>query len=629
MLEKISSPEDLKALSLQELEKLASEIREKLIETVSLNGGHLASNLGVVELSIALHRTFNSPTDKIVWDVGHQTYVHKLLTGRKDRFDSLRQHGGLSGFLLPEESSHDSFGTGHAGTSISAALGMALARDLSNDNYNVIAILGDGALTTGMSFEAINHTGHIGTKMIVILNDNGLSISPSVGALANLFNLVRLDHRFEMAKKEASKALHKLPMGDFALETSKKIKNRLQKALLPNAFWEELGLEYIGPIDGHNINELEVALKRARDYESRPIVIHVITRKGHGYPPAEDNAVAFHGMSPKVSSPANGSTYSSIFGKTVAQLMRDNPKVLAITAAMLDGTGLSRVADEFPGRVFDVGICEQHAVTLAAGLATQGYLPIVAIYSTFLQRAYDQIIHDVCIQNIPVIFAIDRSGIVGDDGKTHQGPFDISYLRALPNMVVSAPKDGNELRDLLYTATKANVPMAIRYPRGGEETYSIDAVFNTLPIGKSEVLKNGEDVALFAIGSTVNTALLASDILEKEGIKCSVVNARYVKPLDEETLLDIAGITGKVLTIEENTLEGGFGSAVLQLIARSELNNITVKCMGLPDEFIEHGTQTLLRSKYGLDVDGIVKKVLTLYSDLPENIGTRVEGKTY
>ena len=629
MLEKISSPDDLKKLTLPELEKLASEIREQLIETVSLNGGHLASNLGVVELSIALHRTFNSPVDKIVWDVGHQTYVHKLLTGRKDRFNSLRQHGGLSGFLLPEESNHDAFGTGHAGTSISAALGMAIARDLSHDNYNVVAILGDGALTTGMSFEAINHTGHIGTKMIVILNDNGLSISPSVGALANLFNLVRLDHRFELAKKEASKALHRLPMGDFALETSKKIKNRLQKALLPNAFWEELGLEYIGPIDGHNISELEAALKRARDYEARPIVIHVITRKGHGYPPAEDNAVAFHGMSPKISAPANGSTYSSIFGKTVAQLMRDNPKVLAITAAMLDGTGLRRVADEFPGRVFDVGICEQHAVTLAAGLATQGYIPIVAIYSTFLQRAYDQIIHDVCIQNIPVIFAIDRSGIVGDDGKTHQGPFDISYLRALPNMIVSAPKDGDELRNLLYTATEAGAPMAIRYPRGGEETCSIEASLHVLPIGKAEVLRNGGDVALFAIGNTVNTALLASEILAGQSIECSVVNARFVKPLDKETLLNIARMTGKVLTIEENTLEGGFGSAVLQLIAKSALNDITVKCMGLPDEFIEHGSQILLRSKYGLDTDGIVEKVLTLYSNLPQSLEAHVEERAH
>jgi 1-deoxy-D-xylulose-5-phosphate synthase len=629
MLEKISSPEDLKTLNLQELEQLASEIRDKLIETVSLNGGHLASNLGVVELSIALHRIFNSPVDKIVWDVGHQTYVHKLLTGRKDRFDSLRQHGGLSGFSLPEESNHDAFGTGHAGTSISAALGMALARDLSHDNYNVVAILGDGALTTGMSFEAINHTGHIGTKMIVILNDNGLSISPSVGALANLFNMVRLDHRFELAKKEASRALHRLPMGDFALETSKKIKNRLQKALLPNAFWEELGLEYIGPIDGHNISELESALKRARDYEARPIVVHVITRKGNGYPPAENNAIAFHGMSPKVSAPTNGSTYSSIFGKTVAKLMRENPKVLAITAAMLDGTGLRNVADEFPGRVFDVGICEQHAVTLAAGLAIQGYIPIVAIYSTFLQRAYDQIIHDVCIQNIPVIFAIDRSGIVGDDGKTHQGPFDISYLRALPNMIVSAPKDGDELRNLLYTAIEAGVPMAIRYPRGGEETCAVEDSLSTLPIGKAEVLRNGQDVALFAIGNMVNTASCASEVLAGKGIKCSVVNARYVKPLDEETLLDIARITGKVLTIEENTLEGGFGSAVLQLIANSELNNITVKCMGLPDEFIEHGSQILLRSKYGLDTDGIVQKVLALYSDLPENFETQVEEKAY
>jgi 1-deoxy-D-xylulose-5-phosphate synthase len=629
MLEKITSPHDLKSLTISELEQLASEIREKLVNTVSMNGGHLASNLGVVELSIALHRTFDSPIDKIVWDVGHQTYVHKLLTGRKELFDSLRQYGGLSGFAVPEESDHDAFGTGHAGTSISAALGMAMARDLSKEKYNVIAILGDGALTTGMSFEAINHTGHTGTKIIIVLNDNGLSISPSVGSLANLFNLIRMDYRYEIAKKEASKALSRLPMGDLALEASKKIKNRLQKALLPSAFWEELGLAYIGPVDGHNITDMEAAFKKARDFESKPTVVHVLTKKGKGYPPAENNAIKFHGMPSQIIEPVNGKSYSSIFGNAVINLMRDNSKIVAITAAMLEGTGLSKVADEFPNRVFDVGICEQHAVTFAAGLATQGYLPIVAIYSTFLQRAYDQIIHDVCIQNIPVIFAIDRAGIVGDDGKTHQGAFDLSYLRTLPNMIISSPKNGEELRNLLYTATKAGAPMAVRYPRGGDEEYSDNTAFVNLPIGKSEVVRNGNDMALLAIGNTVNAALEASNKLSvKYGIECTVVNTRFVKPLDSKLILEIAENTGKILTIEENALDGGFGNAVLQLISCSKLKDISVDCIGLPDEFIEHGSQILLRSKYGLDPDGIVNRVLKCCSDSDRCIQTKVEEHT-
>jgi 1-deoxy-D-xylulose-5-phosphate synthase len=629
MLEKITSPRDLKALNASELEQLASEIREKLVSTVSLNGGHLASNLGVVELSIALHRTFDSPVDKIVWDVGHQTYVHKLLTGRKERFDSLRQYGGLSGFAVPEESDHDAFGTGHAGTSISAALGMAIARDLSREKFHVVAILGDGALTTGMSFEAINHTGHMGTKIIIVLNDNGLSISPSVGSLANLFNLIRMDYRYELAKKEASKALSRLPMGELALETSKKIKKRLQKALLPSAFWEELGLTYIGPVDGHNISDMEAAFRKARDYESKPTVVHILTKKGKGYPPAESNAVVFHGIPSRIIEPVNGSSYSSIFGNTVVQLMRENNRVVAITAAMLEGTGLRKAADEFPDRVFDVGICEQHAVTFAAGLAMQGYIPIVAIYSTFLQRAYDQIIHDVCIQNVPVIFAIDRAGIVGDDGKTHQGAFDLSYLRALPNIIVSAPKDGEELRNLLHTAIEAGVPMSIRYPRGGDEECSnYSASLHTIPIGKAEILRNGNDVALIAIGNTVNAALDASKILAKYGIECSVVNARFVKPLDTEMIVEITEKTGRIFTIEENALEGGFGNAVLQLIARSGLKDASVTCIGLPDEFIEHGSQKLLRSKYGLDTDGIANVVMKRCSGSSEYLQMQVEERT-
>ncbi len=617
ILDRIDSPADLKGLGQLELERLAAEIRQRLIETISHNGGHLASNLGVVELSIALHRVFNSPNDKIVWDVGHQAYAHKLLTGRKDRFDSIRLYGGLSGFTRREESLHDAFGAGHAGTSVSAALGMALARDLKGENNHIIAVTGDGALTTGMALEAINHAGHLGTRLILVLNDNGMSISPSIGAVSNLLNFVRLDHRFELAKKEAKKAISRLPMGDLAWEASKQVTSRLQKALLPSAFWEELGFLYIGPVDGHNISELEAALKRARDYEYKPMVIHVLTKKGKGYPPAENNATEFHGISPQTQDIGHFTSYSKVFGQTVLRLMQDNEKVVAITAAMLDGTGLTVAASEFPHRVFDVGICEQHAVTLAAGLATQGFIPIVAIYSTFLQRAYDQVIHDVCIQNVPVIFAIDRAGIVGDDGRTHQGPFDISFLRSIPNMIVSAPKDGDELQYLLFTATKLGAPMAIRYPRGNIEQSPSVQQFKELPVGKAEILRNGEDITLIAIGTTVYPSLDAANALAKDGIECTVVNTRFAKPLDTELILNLATKTKRILTIEENALSGGLGSAVLQVISRSDLGAIRTQCLGLPEEFIEHGSQELLRAKFGLDAEGIARTILNSFSDLP------------
>jgi len=617
ILSKVDSPANLKVLRQSELKQLTAEIRRLLIDTVSQNGGHLAPNLGVVELSIALHRVFDSPNDKIIWDVSHQTYVHKLLTGRKHRFASVRQYGGLSGFAVREESPHDVFGTGHAGTSVSAALGMALARDLKGESNHTVAVIGDGALTAGMAFEAINHAGHLGTRLIVVLNDNGMSISPSIGAVAKLLNLVRLDYRYELAKKEARKAITRLPLGDLAWKVSKQIKARLRRALLPGAFWEELGFIYIGPVDGHNISELEAALKRARDYETKPTFVHVLTKKGKGYSPAEDNATEFHGIPPQKAKTGNTPSYSKVFGQTVLRLMQENERVVAITAAMLDGTGLSLAASKFPHRVFDVGICEQHAVTLAAGLATQGFIPIVAIYSTFLQRAYDQVIHDVCIQNLPVVFAIDRAGIVGDDGKTHQGAFDISYLRSIPNVVVAAPKDGDELRHLLFTATKAGLPMAVRYPRGGVERVLSESGMKELPIGKAEVLRNGEDITLLAIGTTVYPALDAAEILAKDGIDCTVVNARFAKPLDSELILHLATETKMLLTIEENALAGGFGSAVLQLVESSDLVGVRTHCIGLPDQFIEHGPQELFRTKFGLDAEGIVRQVISSCADLP------------
>jgi 1-deoxy-D-xylulose-5-phosphate synthase len=623
LLNRINSPADLKALSQGELETLAVEIRELLIQTVSLNGGHLASSLGAVELTIALHRVFNSPEDKMVWDVGHQTYSHKLLTGRREQFDTLRQYNGLSGFPVRTESPHDAFGAGHAGTSISAALGMALGRDMNKMDNHVIAVIGDGSLGTGMALEAINHAGHLGNKLIVVLNDNGMAISPSVGAISRLLNRVRFDPRYETAKRGARKTVSSLPLGELAWSLSKRIKSQVEGVLLPNSFWEQLGFSYLGPVDGHNIRELEAALNRARDFETAPTLIHVITRKGKGYAIAEADATRFHGVSPSITKTNGAPSYSHVFSQTVARLMRQNEKVVAITAAMLDGTGLASVAAEFPGRVFDVGICEQHAVTLAAGLATQGLVPIVAIYSTFLQRSYDQIIHDVCMQDLPVVFAIDRAGIVGDDGKTHQGAFDISFLRSIPGMVVASPRDEDEFQHLLYTAVNAGRPMAVRYPRGNGQGTALRPDFQPLPVGKGEVLRQGKDLAIIAIGPAVNEALIAAERLAAEEVDCAVANARFAKPLDSELIEGLATRTKRLLTVEENALAGGFGSAVLELLGNAKLNSIGIECLGLPDWFIAHGTQDLFRSMFCLDAEGIIKRVRVAFPELITQAPTR------
>lgn len=614
VLSRIASPLDLKTLSNQELQTLCTDIRAYMVQKVSENGGHLASSLGVVELTIALHRIFNTPEDSIVWDVGHQSYPHKLLTGRRELFNTLRQYQGISGFPVRDESPYDAFGTGHAGTSVSAALGMALARDLEKLKYHVIAIIGDGSLGAGMALEAINHVGHLRTKMIVILNDNGMSISPSVGALSRLLNQVRFHPKYELAKLQARKTVTHLPFGEFAWRLSKRVKSRFESVLLPNAFWEQLGFTYIGPVDGHNIPELEAALSRARDFESGPTLIHVLTTKGKGHAPAEANASKFHGLPPNGKSSQKLPSYSHFFGQTVIRLMHQNDKVIAITAAMLDGTGLTPVAAEFPDRVFDVGICEQHAVTLAAGLATQGYIPIVAIYSTFLQRAYDQIIHDVCLQDLPVIFAIDRAGIVGDDGKTHQGAFDISYLRSIPNIAICAPKDEDELQQALFTAISAGKPMAIRYPRGNGEGVSLKSRFH-LPIGKGEILRDGEDMAILAIGSVVYPSLAAAERLTSEGINCAVANARFAKPLDSELILELA-TKKRLLTVEENALAGGFGSAVMEVLSEAESVNVKIERLGLPDRFIEHGTQEIFRSLFKLDAEGIARHIKASFPEL-------------
>ncbi|MBI2864535.1 MAG: 1-deoxy-D-xylulose-5-phosphate synthase [Chloroflexi bacterium] len=618
VLDRVSQPSDLRGLTQDEFRQLAREIRELLVNTVSCTGGHLASNLGAVELTLALHSVFDSPKDKLIWDVGHQAYVHKLLTGRKDRFSTLRQYGGLAGFPAREESEHDAFGTGHASTSISAALGMATARDLCGESFHVVAVIGDGAMTGGMAFEALNHAGHTGTRMIVVLNDNEMSISPNVGALSRSFSRLRSDPRYWRAKEGAERAVPRLPLGPQVWEAARRFKKAFKGLLIPTLLWEELGFNYLGPFDGHDVETLQLALNWAKEHRDKPTIVHVVTKKGKGYSPAEVDAIAFHGVSPSGSKVRSAPSYSKVLGQTVARLMRENPKIVAITAAMLEGTGLAPVAREFPKRVFDVGICEQHAVTFAAGLASRGMIPIVAIYSTFLQRGYDQVLHDVCMQNLPVVFALDRGGIVGDDGKSHQGTFDLSYLRTIPNIVLAASRDENELRQLVYTSVAAGRPMAIRYPRGCGLGVPLDDELVEVPIGTGVCLREGTDLALLALGVTVAPAVEAARRLSEDyGVSCSVVDARFVKPLDCELISRVAARCRRVVTIEENNLVGGFGSAVLELLS-SRLDKVRVCQVGIPDEFVEHGSQERMRAKYGLDADGIVERVMAAFPSLFE-----------
>ncbi|MFA5628978.1 MAG: 1-deoxy-D-xylulose-5-phosphate synthase [Dehalococcoidales bacterium] len=615
LFDSIDSPADLKGLTQKQLEKLSEEIRQEIISVVTQNGGHLASSLGTVELTVALHRVFNTPDDKIIWDVGHQSYAHKLLTGRKKEFKTLRQHGGMSGFTSREESPHDPFGTGHASTSVSAAMGMAKARDLAGKDYNVIAVIGDGAATGGMALEAFNNISSLGSKLIVILNDNGMSISPTVGALAKIFRKVRFDKRYYRASEKSKKALGFLPLGNKLWNFGQRVKSSIKGFIMPTTIWEELGMAYMGPIDGHDIKNLEAALVQARDYSHKPTLIHLVTTKGKGYTPAEGNAVYFHGVSPKCkTSPQVKAipTYSEVFAQTVLQLAKDNPRIVVITPAMPEGNCLSILQNELPDRIFDVGICEQHAVAFAAGLATQGYIPVVAIYSTFLQRSFDQIIHDVCLQDLHVIFAVDRGGIVGDDGKTHQGIFDLSYLSLVPNLILSAPKDENELQHLLYTATKTKGPMAIRYPRSCGTGVRMDSSFKSIPIGTAEVIKKGGDLTIIGVGASVPYAIQAAGELSLNGIESTVVNGRFIKPLDAETIISAVSATKHLITVEENVLTGGFGSAVSSLLHEAGINDIKVKKIAIPDIYVEHGTPSILRAKYGLDSDGIVKAALAL-----------------
>ena len=601
-------------MTYHQLEELAGEIREEIIAIVANNGGHLAPNLGVVELTLAIHKVFQSPVDRILWDVGHQCYVHKIITGRKDDFKTLRQFGGISGFPRPSESIHDVFGTGHSSTSISAALGLALARDLQGESYNVVAVIGDGAMTGGMAFEALNHAGQLKKDMIVILNDNEMSIAQNVGAMSGYLARLRTDPVYTRGKEDLEMLLKKLPIGSTLLRMGERLKDSLKYLLVPGMLFEELGFTYLGPVDGHDIRAVTTILRQAKS-KNCPVLVHVITKKGMGYPPAEQNPDKFHGIGAfhiatgeEIRNSAAPS-YTQVFGNTLVELAHRDEKLLAITAAMPGGTGLDQFSRVFPDRFFDVGIAEQHAVTMAAGLAAGGYHPVVAIYSTFLQRAYDQVLHDVCLQNLPVIFAIDRAGIVGNDGATHHGLFDLSYLRSIPNLVLMSPKDVNELQHMLATAAAHTGPIALRYPRGSGPACMMDQELKVLPIGKAEVIQEGSDATLVAIGSMVHVAEAAAKILEDRGIEATVINARFIKPLDEECILHYASLSGNLFTLEENVLQGGFGSAILELLATRDVKGIQTYRFGIPDTFVEHGSAELLLARYGLNVEKVVQVI--------------------
>jgi 1-deoxy-D-xylulose-5-phosphate synthase len=629
LIEKIQSPQDVKSLTIEELTALSEELRSLIIERVSLNGGHLSSNLGVVELTIALHYVFKSPDDKIIWDVGHQAYSHKLLTGRYGDFPTLRQYGGMSGFPRMSESPHDAFGTGHSSTSISAALGMVAGRDIlqsqqvSAGGHKVIAVIGDGALTSGLAYEGLNHAGHLKKDLIVILNDNEMSISPNVGAMSNYLSRVLTGTFYKKFKKETKALLEGIPrIGGTVTKIAEKAEGSLKGFFLPGGLFEDLGFNYLGPIDGHDIPLLIETLKRLRE-TSEPTLVHVVTKKGKGYKFSEEDPCIYHGIGPfdtDVGLQQEGAcpdsdkamqSYSEFFGSALTVIAEEDERVVAITAAMKEGTGLTSFAERFPDRFFDVGIAEPHAATFAAGLAARGLRPVVTIYSTFLQRAYDEIIHDVCLQNLPVLFAIDRAGVVGEDGPTHQGLFDISYLRHIPNLTFMAPRDADELNRMLKFALSLEGPSAIRYPRG-KTASGMSGMFQdyTLKAGKAETLLRGDDTAIIAVGNCVYEALKAAEMLNREGIKPTVINARFIKPLDENLILSLADKMTKLITVEENVLAGGFGSAVLECLNRAGLNSVRVRMIGIGDEFLEHGSQKVLRKKYGLDAEGIYKTVL-------------------
>lgn len=612
LLETIDSPTDLKKLKPEQLPELAAEVREFLLETVSSTGGHLGSNLGTVELSIAMHYCFDSPNDKIIWDVGHQAYTHKILTGRRDLFHTQRQYKGISGFPKRSESEHDAFGVGHSSTSISAGLGMAAAASLNGKRNHAIAVIGDGSLTGGMAFEALNQAGHLKKNLIVILNDNEMSISRNVGAFSTFISRKMTGRYYRDLKKEMQVLLKNIPaFGTDILQFARRAENSLKGFLTPGSLFEALGFDYLGPLDGHNLPQLVEVFNNINELDG-PLLVHVMTTKGKGYKPAEETPAKFHGVGAFDVATGKGApklavkSYTDLFGETLVQLAEEDEKIVAITAAMPEGTGLNPFLQRFPERFFDVGIAEQHAMTFAAGLAADGFRPVVAIYSTFVQRAYDQVFHDISLQQLPVTIAMDRSGLVGDDGPTHHGVFDISYLRHLPGLTVMAPKDENELRHMLKTAIYSDVPITLRYPRGAGYGVELDHELKCLEIGKGEQLLDGNDLTIVAIGATVYPALKAAEALRLSGINAGVINARFVKPLDLELILGAARRTGRIMTVEENALQGGFGSAVLEALYDNNLQDVKVKRLGIPDHYIEQGSQAQLRKDVGIDAEGIL-----------------------
>ena len=620
ILENINSPSDLKKLPSARLKGLSQEIRDVLVNTVARTGGHLAANLGVVELTLALHYVYELPQDKIVWDVGHQSYVHKMLTGRLDGMPSLRQYQGLSGFPRVDESPYDAFNTGHSSTSISAAVGLALARDMQGEDHSVVAVIGDGAFTGGMAFEGMNHAGHLGLDLTVVLNDNAMSISPNVGALSGYLRKLRMDPAYSRKKEEVEQALLRIPgIGANLVKVAGKIKDVVKYLVVPGMLFEELGFTYLGPIDGHNIEDMIVVFQKARHIKG-PVLIQVITEKGKGYPPAVLNPGVFHGIGPfdvatGKAIKSGAKTYTQVFGEFMAKKAQTDPNLVGITAAMTSGTGLDLFAQKYPERFFDVGICEEHAVTMAAGLARGGMRPVVAIYSTFLQRAFDQVVHDVCLQNLPVVLAIDRAGLVGEDGPTHHGVFDLSYLRQIPNMIVMAPAHEDELIDMLDSALQYGQPVAVRYPRGSGEGIDIKETPKYIGPGEAELLQEGDHVLLVAIGRTVSIAREAAGCFRDRGISAAVINARFVKPLDEKLIGFWSSHCRRVVTLEENVLMGGFGSGVAEV-----LNNQAVDAeflhIGIPDSFIEHGAVTRLLKDVGLEASSVVNSVVNRWPEL-------------
>lgn len=621
MLERIQKENDIKNLNGEELEILAEEIRQFLVEKVSRTGGHLASNLGVVELTMALHLMFDLPQDKIIWDVGHQSYTHKLLTGRKEGFDDLRRYGGMSGFPKRKESPCDAFDTGHSSTSISAGLGLVTARDLKGEDYRVISVIGDGSLTGGMAYEALNNAAHLKTNFIIVLNDNHMSISENVGGMSRYLAKLRTADIYTGLKKGVTNTLHSIPViGDPLIEKIRKTKSSIKQLVVPGMFFEDMGITYLGPVPGHNLSLLCRALREASKIDG-PVLLHVLTRKGKGYVPAEQAPDKFHGIGPfdiatgeVCSSGEKKDSYTDVFGKVLCDEARRDPKIAAITAAMADGTGLSRFRRMFPDRFFDVGIAEEHAVTFAAGLAAGGMKPVFAVYSSFLQRGYDQLIHDVGLQNLPVVLAVDRAGLVGSDGETHQGIFDLSYLGSIPNMTILSPKNKWELADMLRFALAFEGPVALRYPRGtaydGYREFRAPVVY-----GKSEMIREEKDIALVSVGHMFETAAAVRDMLKEKGYSCTLVNARFVKPLDEEMFVELSRTHGLIGVIEENVPCGSFGERVLAFACRRGLK-ARILPLSLPDDYVEHGSVEILRRETGLDPESLTKRILEVYKEL-------------